>query len=101
MRFTFGKKFKASTLLARSCLSVALVLLVLVGASHVSANTGTVHLSSAYNYRSVTYNTYVKWAGDLYGDHLNYGVGSDSHINFTNFSMSSASNPSWTFGVVS
>jgi hypothetical protein len=100
MRSTLCGKFKASTALERSCLSLVLLLL-LVSASQASANTGTVHLSSAYNYRSVTYNTYVKWAGDLYGDRLNYGLGSDSHINFTNFSMGSPSNPSWTFGVVS
>src|ERR1035438_5909786 len=101
MRFTFGRKgFKTSIMLERTCLSVILVLL-LVSASHASANTGTDHLSSAFNYHSVTFNTYVKWAGDLYGDSLNYGLGSDSHINFTNFSMGSASNPSWTFGVVS
>lgn len=77
------------------------VLLALPFLPTIFADTGAVHLSTAYNYRSVTYNTYVKWTSDLYGDRLNYGLGSDSHINFTNFSMVSASNPSWTFGVVS
>jgi hypothetical protein len=80
---------------------LAVFLLLLVFVPGVFANTGTVHLSSTYNYRSVAYNTYVKWAGDLYGDSLNYGLGSDSHVNFTDFSMGSASNPSLTFGVVS
>src|ERR1700693_2281974 len=102
MEITFGQKnFNVPSMRERSCLLVILMVLLLVSATHVSANTGTVHLSSTYNYRSVTYDTYVKWSSDLYGDRLNYGLGSDSHINFTNFSMGSASNPSWTFGVVS
>jgi len=76
-------------------------ILLVVFIPSVSANTGTIHLSSAYNYRSVTYNTYVEWANDIYGDSLNYGLGFNSHINFTNFSINSPTNPSWTFGVVS
>jgi hypothetical protein len=102
MMFTFGKqKFKTSTMLKRASRFLIVFLLLLVFVPSVFANTGTIHLSSTYNYRSVTYNTYIKWASDLYGDSINYGLGSDSHINFTNFSMGSASNPSWTFGVVS
>lgn len=82
-------------------ISCLLILLFVPSIPYVLANTGAVHLSNAYDYRSVTYNTYVKWGGDLYGDSVDYGLGSDSHINFTDFSMGSADNPSWTFGVVS
>jgi hypothetical protein len=88
-------------MLRPSRLSIVVVMLLIFSAPSVFADTGTVHLSIAYNYRSVTYNTYVKWTSNMYGDVLNYGLGSDSHINFTNFSMGSASNPSWTFGVAS
>jgi hypothetical protein len=99
MSLTFDKqKFKNLKRISRFLVVISL-LLVFVPAAF--ANTGAIHLSSAYDYRSLTYNTYVKWAGDLYGDSISYGLGSDSHVNFTNFSMGSTSNPSWTFGVVS
>jgi hypothetical protein len=65
------------------------------------ANSGTVHLSTAYHYGSTTYGTTISWISDAYGDSLSYGIGTDSHINFTDFSLNSASDPSWTFGIVS
>ncbi len=95
-----GRKFRTSNGLKVAC-CIMFVLIVSAFAPGASANTGTVHLSSAYDYRSVAYDTYVKWTSDLYGDSVQYGLGSDSHINFTDFSMGSPNNPSWTFGVVS
>jgi len=102
MAFTLGRqRFKISTMRKHGSRLLIAFLLLSVFVPGVFASTGTIHLSSTYDYRSTTYNTYVKWANDLYGDSINYDLGSDSHINFTNFSMGSASNPSWTFGVVS
>jgi hypothetical protein len=80
---------------------LCLVLTLIFISPSTFANSGTVHLSTAYHYGSTAYGTNISWISDVYGDSLNYGIGTDSHINFTDFSLNSASDPSWTFGVVS
>lgn len=77
------------------------VIAILLFVPFAEANTGSVELTTAYRYESMTNGTFVGWNSVLYMDKLQYALGTDSHLNFTNVSYGSSSNPSWTFGVVS
>lgn len=58
-------------------------------------------LSDSWIYHSTAYNTYVFWSATIFFNSLSYSVGLDSHIYFTNISLTSSSNPKQSFGIVS
>ena len=65
----------------------------------VFANSGAIDYITASNYTNPFYNSTIGWNGHSYDDSRDFAIGSDSHINFNNFSMGSYLNPSWTFGI--
>jgi hypothetical protein len=79
----------------------AILILFLASFSPAFANTGAVDFTTAFNYTNTFYSTTIGWDGHIYGDSIVFPVGSDTHILFNQFSLTSSANPSWTFGVAS
>ena len=70
--------------------------LLFSGVGHAVTDTGAVNLTSAYHYEGKS--GYVKWSGNLSMTSLEYGLGSDSHLNFTASACGSSANPAWNIG---